>query len=416
MRQLRHWFRDQPIDRKFSIITTCVILAALLTIASVTLIYEYLAVRRAALQEIQVQASIIRDNSSAAIAFQDEVAATEVLDTLQGSPSIVRAALTLPDGRVFAHYSRTGTMFDPTTLPQFQTEQAVFNDDSIQLTKRVLMKDQFVGWLIMESSLEGPKSRIRFYALFIALGTLIALGVAHLIARRLISSITFPLSRLVNLSHEVARNDNYALREVADSRDEIGDLTRAFNTMLSKIQDRDVRLNQLAYRDNITGLNNRHYFVDHSERAVSNALRSGNKCCLMFLDLDRFKAVNDTLGHEVGDDLLHEVAVRLSSLLRKHDVICRIGGDEFAVVMENVKDISGVIATADKMINAVAQLTRLNGHDINIGTSVGISLCPDNADNVTELLRCADIAMYQAKRKGRGQYCIYDKSFEEATA
>lgn len=415
MKRLKRWFRDLSIERKLSVITTCVVLAALLPIAGVTLGYEYHAVRSAGLQEVRIQADIIRDNTAAALAFGDQSAATEVLDTLRDSPGVVQAALKLPDGSLFAHYIRSGSALHPTQL-QRQTDQEILTGDHIEVARSVHLKSQTVGWLVLESSLEELHERIRFYALFIVLSTLVALGLAHLLARYLIASITRPLSRLVTLTRNVASQEDYTLREAVDSQDEIGDLSQAFNTMLSHIHERDVRLNQLAYRDSVTGLFNRHYFKERAEQAVGNAMRYGWNCCLMFIDLDRFKAVNDTLGHDVGDELLQEVARRLSKLLRTNDVICRIGGDEFAVVVENIKNFDGVTAMAEKMVQALAQPVPLRGHDILIGASIGISVCPDHAHSVTELLRCADIAMYQAKTQGRGQFSIYNQDCDKPSS
>jgi len=216
-----------------------------------------------------------------------------------------------------------------------------------------------------------------------------------------------------HLTHNVTRNEDYTLREVVESKDEIGELSQAFNTMLSHIHDRDVRLNQLAYRDSLTGLTNRHYFKERAEQAVTNALNNGTRCGLMFIDLDRFKAVNDTLGHEVGDELLQVVALRLNSLLRNSDVVCRIGGDEFAVIFENIHELSGMMAVAQKMVHMLAQAVPLRGQDVFIGASIGISVCPDNASNMSDLLRCADVAMYQAKSKGRGQVSIYEMAGDQ---
>ena len=414
MTRLQRWFRDLPIERKLSAITTCVVLAALLPIAIAALSYEYRAALRAGVLEIQVQASIIRDNTAAALAFRDQTAATEVLDTLRASSTIVQAVLTLPDDSIFAHYTRGGTKLSP-ALAQLQAEQEIITANSILVSRRVYLKNQVVGSLMMEANLNELHDRIRFYALFMALGTLAALGFAHWLARRLIASITHPLSRLVTLTHKVASSEDYTLREVVESHDEIGELSQAFNTMLSHIHDRDMRLNQLAYRDNVTGLTNRHYFKERAEEAVAKAMRSGSHCGLMFIDLDRFKAVNDTLGHEVGDELLQVVAQRLSSLLRKSDVVCRIGGDEFAVILEDVKEYSDMTTIAEKMVRALAQAVPLRGHDVFIGASIGISVFPDHANSMSELLRCADVAMYQAKSQGRGQCCIYKPEMDNVT-
>lgn len=414
MRRLAHWFRDQSIDRKLNAITTSVILAVLLPVLGITLDYEYYSVRRALMQEIQVQADIIRDNSAAALAFQDVATATEVLETLRSSTSITQAQLSLPDGRVHARYMKEGAA-PLAPLPEVGVstqDTQEFTDDGILVVRKVYLKQQAVGWLLLEGNLDALYTRIRLYTGFILVSTFFALLFGRWLARYLITSITKPLSKLVNLSQHVASEEDYTLRQAVDSQDEIGDLSQAFNTMLSRIHERDVRLNHLAYKDNVTGLFNRHYFKERADQAVGNAMRYGSNCCLMFIDLDRFKAVNDTLGHDVGDELLLAVAQRLAALLRNNDVICRIGGDEFAVVLENVKNLGDLGTLAQKMVNSLAQVFHLRNEEIYIGASIGISICPDHASSVTDLLRCADIAMYQAKAQGRGCFCIYDASMK----
>jgi len=407
MKRLTRWFRDLSIERKLSVIATCVVLTVLLPIVCFTFGYEYFAVRRAALQEIQVQADIIRDNTGAALAFRDQTSATEVLDTLRASPGIVHAVLMLPDGSIFAQYNRNGITINLVPA-QRQIDQEIITSESIQVSRSVHLKNQAVGSLVVQSSLDALYGRMRLYALFIAFSALVALGFAYALGRYLIANITRPLSRLVRLTQNVTRSEDYTLREVVESQDEIGELSQAFNTMLSHIHDRDVRLNQLAYRDSVTGLTNRHYFKERAEQAVANALNNGTRCGLMFIDLDRFKAVNDTLGHEVGDELLQVVALRLNALLRSSDVVCRIGGDEFAVIFENIHELSGMMTVAQKMVRELAQAVPLRGRDVFIGASIGISVCPENASNMSDLLRCADVAMYQAKSKGRGQVSIYE--------
>lgn len=405
MTRVARWFRDLPIERKLDTITTCVVLAALLPFAGITLVYEYVTVRQSTVDALQIQANIIRDNTAAALAFRDATSAAEVLESLRASPGIVQAVLTLPDDSILAHYSRSGPHQLPTLL---HSEQAAITPNRILVERRVQLKSETVGWLVLESNLDELHRRLRLYALFIGLSTLVALALARSLARRLISSITRPLSSLVKLTHNVTQKGDYTLRETVDRQDEIGDLSQAFNTMLSHIHGRDVKLHQLAYRDQVTGLTNRHYFKEQAEEAVSRALSTGTRCSLMFIDLDRFKTVNDTLGHDMGDELLQVVALRLSALLRSSDVVCRIGGDEFAVIIEHANDHGFVAALAQKMVDAVAQVVVLQGHGIEVGASIGISVCPDHAHNMSDLLRCADLAMYRAKSLGRGQFCVYN--------
>lgn len=139
-------------------------------------------------------------------------------------------------------------------------------------------------------------------------------------------------------------------------------------------------------------------------------MRYHTRCCLMFIDLDDFKRVNDTLGHHIGDDLLREVGMRLTSALRNNDQVCRIGGDEFAVILENVKDLHTPAMLAEKIIAAVSQPAILEGHRVVVGASIGISACPDFAQDTASLLQTADMAMYVAKGRNKNTYHLFNKA------
>lgn len=410
--RFQSWFANRSIQAKLSIINSLVILAALLPIVGITLGYEYYAVRQAMLQEIQVQANIVRDASAAAMAFHDHQAASEVLETLKFSPGVVQAALVSPDGGIYASYVKDGAA---TTLVANAGEiDGVATSARFVRTYRAIhLKNAFVGGLIVESSLNEFYARMGFYFLVIVLTTLAGLVLANRLSRQLKTAITGPLSKLVALTHHVSVNQDYTQQPLIETQDEIGGLSRAFNEMLSHIQERDSRLNRLAYFDHVTGLSNRHYFKERAEQAVENSLRYGFRCCLMFIDLDDFKIVNDTLGHHVGDELLREVAVRLGTAVRGNDVVCRIGGDEFAVILENVKDISGVEILAQKLITSLMQPMGLHGSEVFAGASIGIGICPDNASTTADLLRVADAAMYEAKAKGKNQYQLYTADLEQ---
>ncbi|HEX5393837.1 MAG TPA: EAL domain-containing protein [Rhodocyclaceae bacterium] len=411
--KIGEWFANRSIQAKLGIINSLVILAALLPIVGITLGYEYFAVRQAMLEELQVQANIVRDSSAAAMAFRDQQAAGEVLETLRASPNVVQAALVLPDGALYASYAKEGIGFSLAADNASDLDSQRILNDSIRISRTIHLKKAFVGNLVVESSLDAFYERMAFYFLVILVTTLGGLVLANRLSRYLKTSITGPLSRLVALTHHVSVNQDYTQLPVIETKDEIGGLSRAFNEMLSNIQERDSRLNKLAYFDNVTGLANRHYFKERAEQAVENALRYDSRCCLMFIDLDDFKIVNDTMGHHVGDQLLYEVAQRLSRSFRGNDVVCRIGGDEFAVILENVKDVNVVETLAQKLIAALVQPLHLQGADVVVGASIGIGVCPDNATTTPDLLRIADAAMYQAKASGKNQYQRYTEAMEQ---
>ncbi|WP_213740739.1 EAL domain-containing protein [Bradyrhizobium sp. dw_411] len=170
----------------------------------------------------------------------------------------------------------------------------------------------------------------------------------------------------------------------------------------------------LARHDVLTGLANRAEFNAKLEEASKRLKQNDSTVTVMMLDLDKFKAVNDTLGHPAGDRLLIEVGRRLQSTVRETDVLARLGGDEFAIIQESSADQhEGAITLALRIINAIAQPFDLNGHEASIGTSIGIALAPENGVEPEELLKSADLALYDAKANGRNDFRLYHPTMLE---
>jgi diguanylate cyclase (GGDEF)-like protein/PAS domain S-box-containing protein len=159
-----------------------------------------------------------------------------------------------------------------------------------------------------------------------------------------------------------------------------------------------------AYHDALTGLPNRLLFRDRLTVALAHAKRQQHELVVMFLDLDRFKNVNDTLGHSLGDGLLRVIAERLQSVLREGDTIARMGGDEFTVLLSDLKRTSDAAKIAQKLLDSIAQPVRVEGHELYVTTSIGIAVFPNDGDTAELLLKNADSAMYRAKELGRNSY------------
>jgi diguanylate cyclase (GGDEF)-like protein/PAS domain S-box-containing protein len=167
-----------------------------------------------------------------------------------------------------------------------------------------------------------------------------------------------------------------------------------------------------AWYDSLTGLPNRILFLDRLEHALLQAKREGRRVAVLFLDLDRFKMVNDSLGHGIGDQLLQTAAGRLQSLLRKADTVARLGGDEFTVLLEDAALGDDAQTVARKIVESLSQPFQLGTQEVHIGTSVGIAYYPDHAGEAERLLKLADMAMYRAKKNGRGQASVYTEALE----
>jgi len=169
-------------------------------------------------------------------------------------------------------------------------------------------------------------------------------------------------------------------------------------------------INQLAYYDILTGLPNRVLFRERFTLELAHARRNSQMLAVLFLDLDRFKSVNDTLGHSMGDDLLREIASRLKGVLRKVDTISRMGGDEFMVLLPEISKAEDTVIIAKKIINSLQKPFDVNGNRLYISTSIGISVYPKDGEDMDTLVRNADAAMYRAKEMGGNGYYIYASS------
>jgi diguanylate cyclase (GGDEF)-like protein len=180
------------------------------------------------------------------------------------------------------------------------------------------------------------------------------------------------------------------------------------DALVAQLRRSEEQVRQLAYYDALTELPNRRLLLDRIGQALTQARRHHYSMAVMFLDLDRFKHINDTLGHEAGDELLKQVALRWKACMRSGDTVCRSGGDEFIVVLPEITQPQDAALVAAKMVNALNEPVAVNEHRMHVTTSIGIAVYPvDGADDVQELMRKADTAMYAAKAQGRNRYCFY---------
>jgi diguanylate cyclase (GGDEF)-like protein/PAS domain S-box-containing protein len=173
------------------------------------------------------------------------------------------------------------------------------------------------------------------------------------------------------------------------------------------------RIHRLAHYDATTELPNRVLLQDRLLQAINNAARANGRLALLFLDLDGFKLINDTYGHAAGDEVLRLVGVRLGSRLRKADIVARIGGDEFAVVLGSIGAESDVQLICDQLLQVIGEPYEIDGQDNRITTSIGIAVYPDDGSDVQTLLKHADSAMYQAKESGKNRYAFYEPAMNQ---
>jgi len=259
----------------------------------------------------------------------------------------------------------------------------------------------------LERSLsERRRATLQLAALQVVMTGLLLLAVLY---RRVLQ----PVERLKSQASAMASRE-VVTPPVWRQRDELGqlghhlnDVHRQIGTLFDQLEQQKADLQEVALHDGLTGLPNRMLFQELLAQAAANARRDGGRLALLFIDLDRFKSVNDTIGHACGDTLLQIVANRLRATVRESDVVCRHSGDEFIVLLREANAWDEVASTADRMLKAIETPVFVKFRDIHVSASIGISMFPDDAEDPEALVRHADTAMYESKHLGRARFSFY---------
>ncbi len=269
------------------------------------------------------------------------------------------------------------------------------------------------------------KNMINYGKAMIYTVTIMATLVGIILMLVAVRRVTNPLYKLLKATKEIGKgNLDYQIN--IDTNDEIGELAKSFNLMAINLKDSNDQIQYLAYHDTLTGLPNRRLFNNYLKTALVEAERNSENLAVMFLDLDNFKRINDSLGHDIGDELLKIVASRISKSIRKTDtaireraeknnsIVARIGGDEFILLFSHLHDSFQPSTIANRLLKKLSETYEINGESIRTHASIGIAVYPDDSNDADELVKYADIAMYEAKENGKGIYQYYSNSMNTA--
>jgi len=244
----------------------------------------------------------------------------------------------------------------------------------------------------------------------LAVLTLFGLALVAFATWRASGRITKPLARLDEAASRLASGEHVQVE--VEGRDELARLGASFNQMVVEIQERERRIAHLAFNDVLTGLPNRTMFQQHLAHRLKSKRDGGEAIALHCLDLDHFKAVNDTMGHPAGDALLVTTAERLTAAA-KGQFVARLGGDEFVIVQTISEDRTEIDRLARQLLGAISQPRTIEGQQVVASTSIGVAIAPDDGNEVEVLHKNADLALYRAKEAGRGTIAFFEESLNE---
>jgi diguanylate cyclase (GGDEF)-like protein len=371
------------------------------------LVLDWMSSRAMLQDRLSTLADVVGRNSTASLDFNDQAAAVEILQALRREPSVFSGCLYDAREGLFAEYQRQPGEH---VCPQDRTRLWVERSDVCRVVRPVFRAEERVGTLFLESDLQEVQLRRRRLLLVAGILALLALVVGGVAGSLLQRRVTRPIFDLVQTMEKVRAGGNLAMRAKVSESGEIAVLERGFNRMLSELERQEeekrkaeTKLQDQARTDALTGLPNRRLFGEQLAQSLSWAQRESRTVGLLFIDLDGFKLVNDSLGHLLGDRLLCEVGKRLQSRLRQSDLLARLGGDEFTVILRTLKRTEEGQVVAQALLDTLALPFRIGEHEITIGASIGISIFPDHASTPADLMWQADSAMYAAKRNGRNQ-------------
>lgn len=446
-------FRDLPLSQRLILVLMMASCATLLLSAASFITNDIISMRKSAGDDLETLAQMVGAASTAAIIFEDSRAAEETLGILANQPQIKTAAIYNMNEEVLAKY-HSGDEASAQLPQQITIDQVLFNNDHVEIYSPVRLEGKIIGSVFMRSDLQKLDKRLAWYFRVVLAVLVISLIVAYLLSRRLQHIIAGPIVKLAGLARKITNDKNYALRAVRETSDEVGDLISSFNEMLEEIQARDIALAghrdsleetvaqrtaeiketnkrlelakqkaetaaaslaHQAFHDALTGLPNRTLLNDRLSVALAHAEREAQKLALLFLDLDDFKLINDTLGHEVGDELLCAVSAVLESCIRAEDTVARLGGDEFMILLTGIEDNEDAGLVARKVIDTLSQPLICSGHELHLAVSIGISIYPEDGTDGVDLMRAADASMYRAKATGRNLFKYYQTDIGAAS-
>ena len=409
------FYNRLSISKKLNFMSISTALIAGVFSAIFILVYQYHSEKTNVENANQTLTKILAKNIAPAVLFDDSKNIKESLLSLSYEKRVSQAFAMDDKWKLLGSYSRDNSLTNAilsslnSKSPQFWDGWDLYTISSINI------ENKDIGSLIVISSMDKFMMHIAREAFFISLFIIFGIALAYKYHTILSREILTPISKLNESTNIIIKTKALTARVGVYNNDEIGELAKNFNVMLDKLYQSHDELNEqknfLAYKahhDELTGLPNRALFNDRLEFALIKASRKQSVVAVFFLDLDRFKDINDTYGHNVGDEVLKVFAQRLKESIRAEDTLARMGGDEFMIIIEDHVNPNTSKVVAQKIIDAMKEPIKVETDTVKLSTSIGIALYDKDAQESHELIKNADLAMYDAKQSGRDNFKFYN--------
>ncbi|MBB1346873.1 bifunctional diguanylate cyclase/phosphodiesterase [Pseudoalteromonas sp. SG45-2] len=409
---MKKLFTLNTMSKKLLFILMSVALVSTATVTIVFSAYEITSAKEEQIESLGSLSKMLSPNITTALMFDDIDAVQELINPILIRSDVISIMVT----------SVTGEQL---VIAQSKDEDM---EQNIEVSTPLQLDMHDYGILKIRANNSYIQDRITFYFKFIMILMVFTFAISLILSLLLRRRFLNPILYLAQTANKITTSHDYSLRAKQLSQDEVGQLTSCFNAMLYNIEQREnslenqvrlrtnelenanIQLQQYAYQDGLTDLPNRRYFYEKLQSLVSI---KEMKFALIFIDLDGFKEVNDSLGHDYGDLLLHQVATRLQSCITTKDTVARLGGDEFTLILEGVNSPDEASKIAEAIKNSLMQSIKIKKETVYVTASIGLTFFPADGLTVEELVKRADQAMYLSKNKGRNRYEFFSYAIEE---
>ena len=346
---------------------------------------------------------IMGTNLAASLSFDDKRSAKNILESLYIDDTIEGAFVYDENGKLFAQYIRNKAKKNLQNKLKLLQNNATYHDvDNIIVSSNIVLDNENIGKLILLYNTNDVTNTLEQIVLILLFISGVILIIMFKVSSLLQQRLTAPIYVLVDTMKDILKQNNYTKIITQKSDDEFQTVFDGFNTMLNTIQKNKSELENLANTDSLTGLYNRRHFYELINPLLSILKRENKVSAILMLDIDKFKNINDTYGHDVGDKILKDVTRVTSKNIRESDIFARFGGEEFIVFLPNTNHKSAILV-AQKVRKSIENIRSVQ--DIKSTVSIGIS---EILDDVGVAIKEADIALYRAKENGRNRVEFYN--------
>jgi len=408
-----------PLSSKLTLVGFLLLAAGIAATAVLAIASYTQDIKVKVLTDAQLRTRLLAVDITPALLRRDREEADHVLASLRYAPDVRLARLTDSSGEVLAEFRGAG--WDAVVPLSLASNSGQFDTRDLQTIQIIKTGNRPAGQLLLATDITGMRYELVAFGIKVALVASIAMLLAFSAWALLQQTILRRLGELAALVRRAVDEKRFELRAVPGVQDDVGILATDVNTLLERITEREAtlrreltertetqrRIEELAHFDPLTKLPNRHYFIRQLERALIVATQSGAAGAVLLVDLTSFRRVNEAFGHDAGDTLLLQFGRRVTAKLREGDMLCRLGGDQFALILQQVSGEGHIAAVANKILSVAQEPIPLGEQQVRVGMCIGIAVFPVDGVEPHLVTRNADTALQRAKAAGQNSFCFF---------